>query len=566
MIASWARSIGGPNAITIWSWIVAFPLALVIGVSGSLILGIPLARWLLVVAITQVLLVVPLLLARATYLSDRPRRPRPVVALITFAAIGCMRSILLVGFARLLGVDPDPEVIASWVVAGAFYGMAVLTATAIVVDGIREHRASLQRLRTLRAFIEAGRALDETSRADLEEAFLADVEASLASALEGVRMAHGTRAEVSGALRSVAQEVVRPMSHRLAQDADWGVPAVEPTPPSRGARARELLSAMAPAPPLLPVLAIEFLAVPFLLQAFGPAFAALNLVVGTSFLFALCWLIARFGPRPPMSAPGLVILAVAYAVAGALAALGIALVAGALGMQVPFFWTTAIFLPVAALAVSLLAALDVRRGLIEEEMASALVEEAQETARLRDSLGQLRRRLARTLHSTVQGEFIAVALALAAQEEAGSLQIGRELDRLGRVVTDRMRSSEVASVNAEDRVRDLVSLWDGVLRVDLDAEASVWPLLDADRSMQDHVIDIIAEGLTNAVRHGAATEATVRLRPEGDCLALRIASPGSLSPQARPGFGLASIAESSDHWAFEQSDGVVALEVRLNIT
>ena len=187
MTRHWGDAIGGPNAITIWSWVVTLPLALVIGVSGGLILGLPLAPWLLAVVATQVILIVPLLLARATYLSARPRAPRPVAALITFAILGVLRSLLLVAFAQLMGVTPTDNLVSSWLISGAIYGVVILSAIAIVVDGVRQHRSALLRLDALRASLAQTRALDETRRAELAEVFYAEVQASVSSALDALR-------------------------------------------------------------------------------------------------------------------------------------------------------------------------------------------------------------------------------------------------------------------------------------------------------------------------------------------------------------------------------------------
>lgn len=565
MIARWGAAIGGPNAITTWSWTASMPLALVLGVNGGLILGLPLGTWLLAVVATQVLLIAPLALARLTYLSGRPRAPRPVSALVTFGILGALRSVLLIAFAVMLGVTPSADLVASWVVASAAYGVAALSAIAIVVDGIREHRAALQRLDVLRASLARTRALDEMRRDELAEVFLAEVDASVTSALEGVRVTgRSTRDEVSAALRAVAETVVRPLSHRLASDDEWVIPIPTPTTPApRTARVRELLTAMRPAPALLPVALIEVLALPYLLQRIGTAFALLNLIVGSAILYLLCWAIARLWGERAMTPARLLLLAIAYAVAGGAAAAAIDVIAHLLGMAVPFFWTTVAFVPIAALAVSLLGALDERRHAVEEETAEALVADAQETARMRDGLADLRKRLARVLHSTVQGEFIAAALALAAQGDASIETIDAELDELSQRVRDRIRVVETPVARAADRIGDLVELWADVLAVDTTAEPAAWAALDAHPALLDRAVDVVAEGLTNAVRHGSAREVTLSVTAHDGAVVMRIGSPGTLSATARPSLGIRTVAESADAWELAQVDDRVDLTVSL---
>lgn len=568
MMRHWGDAIGGSSAITIWSWIVTLPLALVLGVSGGLILALPIAPWLLAVVATQVALILPLALARATYLSARPRRARPVAALATFAVIGALRALGLFGFAAVMGVDPTGELVSSWLLSSAIYGVVALSVIAIVVDGIRQHRAALHRLEALRASLAQTRAIDETRRAELAEVFYAEVQASVSAALNGIRTAGpATHADVSASLRSVAETVVRPLSHRLASDDTWEMPLTfEPPPaPPLATRVRELIGAMRPAQPIVLVSLIELLALPYLWQRISVAYALLNLVVGTAALLASGWIIWRAWPSRTMTIPGLVTLAAAYAGAGGVASGVIDLAAHVVGLSAPFFWTTIVFVPTTALAVSLQAATTQRRRAIEVDLTLTLAQEAQETARLRESLARLRSRLARVLHSTVQGEFIATALNLAADQGASVQAVDVELDALGQRVEERIRAVESPAIRAQDRLRDLIDLWSDVLVITVQAAPDAWATLDADPDLVDRTVDVVAEGLTNAVRHGSggAIELSIDACPGG--IDLRIGSPGTLSPSARPSLGMRTMSESADAWELIQVDDRVDLVVSLRL-
>ena len=566
MMRQWGNAIGGPSAITIWSWIITLPLAVVIGVSGGLILALPLGPWLLAVVATQVALILPLALARLTYLSDRVRRPRPVAALVTFAALGALRSLLLLGFAQVMGVTPTGNLASSWLIAGSVYGVVVLSAIAIVVDGVRQHRSALQRLDELRASLAQTRSLDETRRAELADVFYAEVQTSVSTALDGLRVTgQATRADVSASLRAVAETVVRPLSHRLASDDTWEVPlAVKPPPPPRLAtRVRELIGAMRPAQPIILVALIELLALPYLWQRVGVAYALLNLVVGSAALLGSSWLIGRAWPRRMMTIPALVALFAAYAVAGGFASAAIDFAAHAVGLSAPFFWTTIAFVPIAAFAISLLAAITARRRVIEADLTSTLAEEAQETARLRESLARLRSRLARVLHSTVQGEFIATALALAADQDASVQAVDGELDALSQRVRERIGTIEAPAISAEDRMHDLIDLWSDVLVIEVRAAPDAWATLDADPALVDRAVDVVAEGLTNAVRHGTGRTIELSITALPDGIDLRIGSPGVLAASAQPSLGMQTVAESADAWELVQVDDRVNLVVSL---
>lgn len=63
---AWWQRIGGPNAITVWSWWITLPLSLLISLSGAREIGSPLGPWLALVLAVQIALIAPLVIIRAT--------------------------------------------------------------------------------------------------------------------------------------------------------------------------------------------------------------------------------------------------------------------------------------------------------------------------------------------------------------------------------------------------------------------------------------------------------------------------------------------------------------------
>lgn len=565
MVQRWAAAIGGPYAITVWSWLVTFPFALVVGVSGGILLGKPMGLWLLAVVAVQLVLIVPLGLARLLLLPPRPRRARPVTALGVFAFVGASRALLLASVAMFMGDALSARFIVGWLVAGAVYGIFALSAVAIVISGMRQHRDAMQRLAEVETSLSTIRDIDSTRRHELEQVFVTEVEGSVATALAGIRGAGlQTKQEVSQALRTIAAEIVRPLSHRLVDSDGWDAVLLAPSPTvvPRQERTRLLLGQMRPASPVLLVAVIELLALPFLLERFGPAFAVMNVIVGGGALLAGSWLVLRLWPKGGMTGTRFVALVLAYAAAGAVASGVVGLADSLVGLGVPFFWTTIVFVPAAGLAISLMAALERRRDEVERDLSGLISREALETAQLRASLAHLRRRLAKVLHSAVQSEFIASALTLAAQQDQSQRAVDEELDRLAESVRSRVRLSDAPTQSARERVDGLVEVWTEVLGATLDSDEQVWLVLDEDMRLQDRVVDIVAEGLANAVRHGSGSGVSVGVRWERPNVLVTVASPGALVANPSAGLGSRVLAESADTWSLADTDGWVHLTAR----
>jgi len=564
-MSRWWAAIGGASAITIWSWIVSFPLAVVLGISGGIILQVPLGAWLAAVAATQVVLVLPLILARVAVLPANDRRSRPITALAVFATIGVLRVVILAGVARALGGELTLSYAAGWAVSGAVFAMAALSAVAIVVDGLRRHRAVMHRLSALRTAVAAAATDDEASIAAAQAAVLADVEAAVRAALTEVEQASGRSPdEAAQAMRQAAESVIRPLSHRLSeqQASQDDIPTSAVTLPWRE-RASALVAAMRPVHPLLPAVAIEVLGLPYVVDRTSWPFVFLNLIIGGGALFLLSWILRRLWPANPRTLGRLVLLALAYAVIGGVAAWLSTTVSRAVGVDGPFFWTTVVFYPAIALTMSLLVALDERRRDLEDQTADLLVVLANATAGRRQRLRQLNQHLARVLHSSVQGEFIASAMSISGWTQGDPADVQREIERLSTVVTRRLNDDSEATGDVDDRLTDLLDLWQGMLDISLEITPHARRLLDERADLMDVTGLVIAEGLTNAVRHGRSSHVRVTLQLSGAALHVCIESEGRLDERRRPGLGSRTMDEITDDWSLHEVQGRVVLEATL---
>ena len=558
---TWWWRIGGPNAVTVWSWWVTLPLALLASVYGGALAGLPLVPWTVAAFAVNLLLIVPLVIVRATYLSSRPRRSRPMLAVLTFATLGALRSLLMVGVAAAMGYADIATILWEWPLMGAIAGAFSLSVIAVVVDSVREHRAATGRLLALQASLRQINEIESARLVELEAEFIRDVEQRVLIALEQVRSSRPASAQEAGrSLREVSEAVVRPLSHQIAAAEPWATPD-QPAPRERWTRkVDDLVRLVGPVNPLGPVLVFELTVLPFMLARFGPALTALNLVVGPAILLGLGLLIRRAWPALKNPWLNILGLAAAYAASFAVAAAAVSIMFDVMGAAPLSFWSGVIIYPVLALAWALLDAVLARRVELEGELAESLAQEAQAAERLRTRIVAMQRRVGKILHSVVQGELVTSAVSLARTDEPGA--VSAEIDRVSASIVERLRAEDSA-VDSRARILDLLSLWSAALTVDLDADEDVWAMLDVDATLREAVVDVLAEGLTNAVRHGSGPSVAVSMRAGTTGIAVDVQSQGHLRPQGSSGLGMQTIASSARSWSLDERAGMVHLSVTL---
>lgn len=564
---AWWRRTGGPNAITVWSWWITLPLALLISLSGAREIGAPLGLWLSLVLAVQIALIVPLLLARATYLSARPRPSRPVVALLTFATLGALRQAALGAIAWEMGYGAAGALIGPWALTGAIYGVVALSVIAIVVDSARDHASTMERLRVLRTSLDDVTRMESETLAELEAQYLADAELAVMAALDEVRRTDPSSTEqASRDLRDIADAVVRPLSHRLADDDAWAPPANSRVPAGpRPGRAASVLATVQPVAPLGPVLLLEGAGLPFMLTRLGPMPALLNLLVGGAVLYAATAWVHRRGLLSGGAVRRVIVLAVAYVACAALACAAVFACFTAFGWATAFLAVVLVVYPLLALALSAAAAIEGQRRVMEDDAEVLAVRQAQVVDRLRIRIASARRRIVQALHSSVQAEIIATALALARSADSGPAT--GEIDALAVRVSVALRGPAPDVPIAEDartRLDEFAALWEGVLAVNYSSSDDVWQMLDVDNTLQNAVTDVVAEALTNAVRHGGSSWAHVTFTVTPSQLAVDVTSGGQLGVATRPGLGTRTIADASSRWDLSEVDDGVRLHVEFD--
>jgi signal transduction histidine kinase len=516
------QQIGGRSAISIWSWIITIPLALL--VSSTYLPNPSLAdilTWTTIVLMIHCLLGGVLWLGSKTVLPTTERRSRPVVALTFFGLVGTARGLLLQVAQDSVGISDS--IFTERMATNILGSVIVLSFIAVVVDDYRTDEAIVTRLDSANAALTQLRDREEDALRAADVDVIEEVRRRIESELQSA----GTD---SARVRDIADSIVRPLSHELTESAPLDS-FVRPTEIASRAKlgfSQAFAYLLAPLPWAVVVI-VELSVFGPVFARYGPVMALANLILGGSLIFLGCLLIVRSLPLPTSALARLITIVLALGVVGAV---GTELTSFVISQviapfPVPIAGATAGVVG-AGVAVSLWAAVNAGRRARREAMTQAVAEEASVIERLRRLVEDRRLQAARFLHGPIQGELIAASLK------------GDRPEDVREVITQRF--SEYGSIasagRSEQQVADVIAAWSSVLDISYSADPGIWRSLDSDPERASLFIDALSEGLTNAVRHSSSRKVEVAGREAGRRIVLRVVSTGGSGPHGGDGIGL----------------------------
>ncbi|MBN9631855.1 MAG: hypothetical protein J0I18_14800, partial [Actinobacteria bacterium] len=275
----------GPSAVTIWTWLVTAPIALTVMaglqyVTGGLGAGVAVAAvehvavGLLLIALWLLLLVVP-------------SSARAATVFAAFAVIGVLRPLLFLGAGQLLHIPVTAGNLGGRILINTVTTIVMFSLIAVAVQLVRDHTGVYRRLRAAR---EASARDAERAAARVRELRHSAVDAVLEQLEDATRNAaiQGIPpGEAASLLRGLAEEVVRPASHRIYDeefdDASDGLSPDDATdlqPVRRREWIASVFGAMRAAPPVALAVLFAVLVLPFGVWQYGVLFVLPPLVCG----------------------------------------------------------------------------------------------------------------------------------------------------------------------------------------------------------------------------------------------------------------------------------------------
>lgn len=513
--------IGGPYAITFWAWLVTLPLTVLI---SSVYATPPTLQdvivWTSALIGTHMVTGLLMITARVTALPARPRKPRPITAITVFAVLGLARAVLLSVAQEWsgLGAFDLTERIAFNVVASVM----LYSAIAIVVDEYRTDSAIVARLEAAQQSLTALRTHESESLADLDRRLLQEVQRDIEQRL-------GEQNFEAKTLRRLSETVVRSLSHKLVEPTSFN--EVAPPVPTRmfaWQAARRVMERMTFPSATVVVGIYALLVLGVVTTRYGIVVGLINAVIGSVASVAGISALRRWMPLPRNGVARVVVITGATAVVGAVAAVinawEMSLLVEDFPASVPAISAGLVGL---ALVISTWVAASQGRAERQQQMMASVEMEAMEVARIQNLLNERRLAAGRFLHGTVQNELIAASLR---EDSAAAVQ--EAMRRAFASYGDEPRST------TRDTLEGLLRSWSTVLDITSHVDEAAWTVIDADPTRGQVLVNLVSEGLTNAVRHARGRAVTVDIRDDNGSIEVRVVTEGRPRDSHGPGIGL----------------------------
>ncbi len=243
------RQVGGPSAVSWAAFLVSWVLSVLVYLGSSRAPSGSPVTWFAILAVAQVLSFVPLVLVHRRLAPTLSTRPRPVLMVTLFALVAVIRGLVL--DAGLLWTGAEAGSHALFRVFAAMPSVVVtLMATAVIVGSAREHRLRLAELLAVNAALDEARERTEQAVTQEQERVLERITDQLQRELD--ELDPDRPHESAEVLHRLAADVVRPLSHELANAVPTWRPSAVPVRPRR-VRPWRVLARLPAGRPFMPV-------------------------------------------------------------------------------------------------------------------------------------------------------------------------------------------------------------------------------------------------------------------------------------------------------------------------
>jgi len=543
------RQIGGPKALSIWSWLITLPLALVVGnlAPQSQTQDYSVLIWTGVLLAIHVLLGAVMWLANVTLLPDRARSSRPAVAILVFMTLSALRVVLLELLDPTFG--PQGTTLDSRLLTNILGGTIVLALIAVLVDDYRTHTEIENQLKQAQASLQwlAEREPEALRAADLDE--IAKVRVQVEEQLRG---------STSGPehIRQISEMIVRTQSHYLAEDSSLELIHPESGDQTRQEVTNSILRGLEWPNPLAVALVVELVVFPSVVAGWSWSVAIANALIAVFFIALALVIARRFIPLPQsVVARPIAMATLLAAFAAALSFLASMLVSDLTKPFPPNVGPAVVLILAAGLGLSAWNSVTSNRQQRRESMLAAVSEEAQALERVLGEVSRRRAAAAEFLHGPIQSQLVASALKGETNEQA--------LEAIEKRFAEYNASTEQWDV--EEQVAALIDAWADVLTIHVRCAPEIWHRIQREPLTARLLVDTLSESVTNAVRHGEiadigviidTTEVDARVR-------LTVCSVGTLSSSIGNGTGLARLIDRGAVIRLEQMNERVVLQALL---
>jgi signal transduction histidine kinase len=539
-----ARRFGG----SIWLWIATW-------VIGQLVL----LGW--------VVLLKPFTLDRLKSASAR------VLATLAIGSTAGLVRGLFVGLSSTwLGIAPS----AQWAFrlgGGTIAGFVLTVAGAGLIGATVEHQRVIDRLREAQdALLEARKSkpqtLEKTRRdiAALADATLSPRLRAIEQALAGTKNSTKEIIEVADNIKALISLEVRPMTSTLADRVESTVSST-PVAPKRKRAQLGLPKSFRLGDAIAPTITFG-IALMLCLSTFAPLADPETTALSVAGAFML-WLILFLAERlvRNIARMNTLVGSLFLGLLGAIATIPLSLLTqwsvpkafnlSAMPIQSAFIMSTLM------VGIGFTKIVDTERGVFELELAAFNDELTRELKWIDGQVWVIRREWAYLLHGRVQS---ALTAALARIGDGKNVDV--KTIKLVKQDVERARTAIFNGINQpfnlSTALNEISESWDGICQLVVDFEPKALKTADEDLGVARAINEIVREAVSNAVRHGYATEVKATLTEADGVLTLRAVNDGKpVTKKSRASLGTEMMDELTLDWALQNQSKRVVLEAKL---
>lgn len=503
------------------------------------------------------MLIVPLLLR---LLLPNRRLPAVVYALV-FLASGFIRGAVILAIGREADVIPASEWEYRLLGSPMFVFVSLSLVTVLVSNSVRATK-ELEALETSRLLLEKRLSSMRTEIARMNAEVAGRVSGLISPVIQQLmENLRGAKASEIGkeiqALRSTVDDVVRPLSLAIAQGSE-DLGETEVTKAKISIRQEFRLSSKIQISKLiLPFWAtvlIALVSTPASLVFYLDDAVAALFILGTTILLVLEVAAVLLRSVTIKTLPGFFLQIAIFAVAGYAASQTLALS----NLQAGSYPTPRIVLLTIIIGIAMFL------GQMRQTQRVATQEAAREVnaqlellnSQARRELWLNRRRIATVLHGPVQAVLYASAMRLA-QSARPSKKLIQTVNADLESALEVLKFDSIEAPSLREVLRQIVDVWAGTCEIYLSVSKSVLQVTKKNALLAEAVLEVLREAISNAIKHGQATEIDVEAAVVGNLIEISIVNNGK-SPvnRAGKGFGSKLYDELTHTWSLaEMADG-----------
>ena len=496
------------------------------------------------------------------------RAGTPILTLFTFVVALLITTTVFDGLLVATGFA-ERSMLAQRLITSAPGVLAALILSSLLVTYAREFSDTNEALRTTVDELLLTRAEASTRIADRQAELITSIRAEIDDELANV--GHTDAADDAARMRSLIDDVVRPISYSLAR----GGAAESAIEPERTYSRIDWRSVTRHAMRSNP---FHWIATPTLMGLFAASFyistyrlgGTLATVVLVAGIAAVSWIARRLWAHIPFSTP-VWARAAAYTLTTSALALAIAPFTTAL---TGYSFTASLrliswvlIMNIAAWTVTLVLSVNELLRDTNNRLLESIDELKREVIALSAAHRQLQRGISHVLHGPVQSAITSALLRLqsggAKLTDAG---ISEELRARISSALDTLSEPSHAITDLRLLLDDLVELWSGAVEIHATCSDDDHDTIHQQPVTAYAVAEIVREACSNAIRHGNANriDVSIRVSPEDRTAEVIVTNNGApFEPGAPPGLGSQLLDEVALDWRREHVGQRVQLVARV---